>query len=416
MNNKLDKIFEIVSFYDNARWSRKENYNLINFYKEGLNDDTKLLTHWLCYITNRQMGFERIFDIGGFVFSELVDRFKKNETIDWFTLLDPNNKESFIRKDTDDKEEYSFIGKNLPNDLIRKDYSDNIENNQVVFKSRFLPTDYFSILCTLDILEKYGKSLSCFISDIYKIHKDDKKNLVRKILFSLHLLSYNNIGQKKYLDVGNVEISYIRNRSNKVRDILMEQNKNEFNARFEKFAKEKIFRQKRAWCCLRDFLKSPEFKQYFIESMSTKELDKEELKELFSNEMLSQLELPGDVWNNSPKFQRCVRNISDGQIEKRYDESKFNQFVRKKYDDSQILKSGIAYPEQFDITFDFVPRMCDKNSCDICPIGLLYGKGENFENICSNNASKFCPVALVGCGYRKTCDGHNECELRKVIL
>jgi len=33
----------------------------------------------------------------------------------------------------------------------------------------------------------------------------------------------------------------------------------------------------------------------------------------------------------------------------------------------QHILSG--YPEQFDITFDFVPRMCDKGNCALCPYG-----------------------------------------------
>ena len=69
----INRLFEITNFLDNARWLSKENYNLINFFTTGLSDDEKLLTHWLCYITDRQMPFRRIWDIGGFIFSELVN-------------------------------------------------------------------------------------------------------------------------------------------------------------------------------------------------------------------------------------------------------------------------------------------------------------------------------------------------------
>jgi hypothetical protein len=53
----LKKIFKIISFYDEVRWSSTTNYNLINFYKKTLDDDEKLLTHWLCYISDRHIGF-----------------------------------------------------------------------------------------------------------------------------------------------------------------------------------------------------------------------------------------------------------------------------------------------------------------------------------------------------------------------
>ena len=82
----LKKVFKIISFYDNARWSAISNYNLINFYKENLCDDTRLMTHWLCYITDRQMAFQRIWEIGGYVISELVDKIKEERNLE---LLNP---------------------------------------------------------------------------------------------------------------------------------------------------------------------------------------------------------------------------------------------------------------------------------------------------------------------------------------
>ncbi len=94
----LKSIFKIISFYDEVRWSSGVNYNLINYFKNTIDDDTKLLTHWLCYITDRQMPFERIWDIGGFVFSDLIDTIKKKNTLE---LLDPENEISFIKRKND---------------------------------------------------------------------------------------------------------------------------------------------------------------------------------------------------------------------------------------------------------------------------------------------------------------------------
>ena len=77
----LNAIFKIFSFYSDIRWHSASNYNLINYYKDKLNADTKLLTHWLCYITDRQMAFERIWNIAGFIFSELIDTIKNERTL-----------------------------------------------------------------------------------------------------------------------------------------------------------------------------------------------------------------------------------------------------------------------------------------------------------------------------------------------
>jgi len=419
---KLDKIFEIVSFYDECRWSRKENYNLINFFdtkkrneKSNLDDDTKLLTHWLCYISDRQMGFERIWDVGGFVFSELADNFKKVDTKEGlFSLLDPKSGCSFIRKDENkpqkdgEKETYSFIGKKHPNELIVENYPNDIENEKVVFKSRYLPSDYYNIRYTFDLLFEYENNLTCFIAQAYHDCKKDKNRLIQKILFSLYLLTYyyEANGQPSYETIKEQGIN-ISNRTKKVKEILS--NREKFEKEFNVFVKTKIFQQKRAWCSLRDFLKSPEFNNFFVNSMINKKyLTETELNELLSDEMLHKLELPGDVWNNNSKFRKSVFKGTDYTDRK----DSFNVLIREYYEKRCGMK---AYPEQFDITFDFVPRMCDKNNCDICPIGYLSDGGNDFDKVCINDKDRYCPVTLVGCGYKNMCTGHEECKLRSII-
>jgi len=68
--NKLIRIFKTISWLDKCRWKNKNNYDFINFFKEDLTNCEKILTHWICYITNRQIPFEIIWDKGGYVFSE----------------------------------------------------------------------------------------------------------------------------------------------------------------------------------------------------------------------------------------------------------------------------------------------------------------------------------------------------------
>ncbi|HDZ86003.1 MAG TPA: hypothetical protein ENH35_05695 [Candidatus Moranbacteria bacterium] len=65
-----------------------------------------------------------------------------------------------------------------------------------------------------------------------------------------------------------------------------------------------------------------------------------------------------------------------------------------------------SYPEQFDISFDFVPRMCENNNCDICPIGLIKGKkNSKFKKTCIIDTNYYCPVALTNCNYKIDCFG-----------
>ena len=63
----IKTILAHFSHLDDIRWSQSGNYNLINYFKGGLTADEKLLTHWLCYITDRQMPFMRTLPSAVFV-------------------------------------------------------------------------------------------------------------------------------------------------------------------------------------------------------------------------------------------------------------------------------------------------------------------------------------------------------------
>jgi len=60
---KMSAILTVFSKLDDIRWGKTANYNLINYCRDDLTADEKLLTHWICYIMDRQMPFERIWDI-----------------------------------------------------------------------------------------------------------------------------------------------------------------------------------------------------------------------------------------------------------------------------------------------------------------------------------------------------------------
>ena len=403
----LNKIFKIISFYDNARWSSKSNYNLINFYQEKLNDDSKLLTHWLCYITDRQMDFKRIWDIGGFIFSELVDSIKKENSIE---LLNPDKDISFIKKMIDNG--YDFISRSKVNEnKILLSYGFKSEE-QVTFTSRYYPSDYFSILYTFDVLKHFDYSLTKYIvNQLYK-HKDSN-DYIKRLLFSLYLLTYYEIGQPQKDDLGKFKknLEKAKKRTEKILKLLDDDNKNKeiFNNEYKKFlSKGNIFKQKRAWCSLRDFFKSPEFKPFFENSLKSENVDSEIIKKLFTINSFQQFELPGDIWNNNLKFRNCILEKTEYETSKKSLNIILREFFEK---NKSELKN--CYPEQFDITFDFVPRMCENNNCDICPIGLIKEKVKsNFKKTCVQNKNLYCSVALTNCNYKIDCI-ENKCDLIK---
>lgn len=403
MNNKLTKVFKIMSFYDDYRWESSHNYNLINFFKKDLEADIKIFTHWLCYITDRQMPFQRIWDIGGFVFSELIYEVKKQNSLH---LLNPEDENSFVKKE-DDEDKYTFLSKSTSdNNSILVQYDGILENGKVKFKSRFFPSDYLAILYTLVFLEDYGFSFSKFIKEVYFRNKD-KNDFIKRILFSLYLLTYYEIGQPKSSDLRNFadNIKKAEERKGKIKNILS--NTDKFSNEYKSFIKDKVYRQKRAWCSLRDYLKSPEFKEYFEVALSEESLSDIDFRKLFSYESLTQLELPGDVWNNNSKFRNCILKDTD------YEKSKkaLNKILREYFNNNH--QHIIGYPEQFDTTFDFVPRMCDKNNCDLCPIDRINNKENKFNRICLKNKKMYCPVILVSCNYKNNCKGIDNCIINR---
>ena len=66
-------------------------------------------------------------------------------------------------------------------------------------------------------------------------------------------------------------------------------------------------------------------------------------------------------------------------------------------------------PIHFDITFNFVPRMCNISNCDICP---LNPKETDWENkICHKKEGQYCSLALYSTGIKHKCEGAKKCPL-----
>jgi len=403
---KIVDIFKKISWLDKYRYnseSSEDEICSINLSSSDLTNSDKILTHFLCYISDRGMTYSQIWDKGGFVYSNIVKEYTDKKEIEY--LLNPETDESFYREidngDNSSDVKYGFRSKiTIPadkNNVLIKDYGLK-ESEHVSFISRYYPSDLKSMMQTLIILEKFDRNIIRYIA--FVMNKLDGDASINKLGFSLYLLGYYGIGQPKRDEYKEIKNGAKEN-AKFILDIL--NNKDEFEKMFNKKWKSIKFNQKRVWCSLRDYAKSPEFKGYMIGGF--KDIKEIELVDKWDKSLnLSELELPGDVWNNNPKFKKCLFGDMD-YSEKKQDAPRF---IRGVYEDfiEHIKDTGYpemsGYPEMFDVTFDFVPRMCSKNLCDFC----IFNENNKLSVLCTKDEKKYCPVILVSCGYY-----HDKCKI-----
>ncbi|BDC36322.1 MAG: hypothetical protein EF806_01800 [Candidatus Methanoliparum thermophilum] len=269
----LIKIFKTISWLDYKRWNVVDNYNYVNFSKSDLTNCEKILTHWICYITDRQMPFEIVWDKGGYVFSELIYEYQRNG-------LPPNQILDNHYEEYDDKGKKRFRFKS---------------NNGITFASRYVTDDYQNILQTLEVLNhrKYKRNIIVYIVDIMRRFQS-KDDLLIRVACGLHLLTYQLDGKKANPE----EIIKIINDSK------------EFEKKLKKFKGTSTKGKKRLWCCIRDYKKGV-YHQIFCNAI--KEVDSKNATDLikkWDDLPMDQIELPGDVWNNSPLFRNNIFQMS----------------------------------------------------------------------------------------------------------
>lgn len=370
----LIRVFRTISWLDTRRWGTGESYNFVNFFREDLTNCEKVLTHWICYITDRQIPFEIVWDKGGYIFSELVYEYSRNNSRAPEGIL-KGHYEKY--QDKKGKERFRFKSK----------------TNDITFASRYVTDDYQNILQTLKILDKYEvaingrkykRNLIAFILHFIQRFKE-KDDLLIRVACALHLLTY--------------KLDRKRANPNRVTEIL--KNNNEFEKYLKEFKRASTKGKKRLWCCIRDYKKGlyNEIFNNSVKEVLSNNADAEELINLWNSLPMDQIELPGDVWNNSPLFRNNLfADVLDLEsIPKTWNMPEIIREIYNQLKDNEDIKD--FYPEQFDITFDFVPRMCNKKLCKVC----LFGKN-GVESICIPTKDKYCPVALLSCGYVAKCE------------
>lgn len=475
-DKRMGLAFGAMSVLDGWRWEEINNRweatekTLINFAHQPTSADEILLTHWITYIANRQMKYERIWDIGGFVFSDLVHEFLKGEGVDSLLAVEAEtanaNSESFFRKGNikelfgikqagDDDEEdtdaakYYFISRCRVDDKsVNSSAKDRIEfrggeaikkveknklsekdNGRVVFASRFCQNDYCSVYFTLHTLKDcFGGSIIQFIAAVLNEISEnaEPKALIPLLAYALHKLTYKDVKQT-------IIANQDENKKMSRKDISPLTNKIDFDALNKEYKKMWFYQKKtkdsisgdlrddkqfagmkRTWCALRDFLMHPEYKSLLQSELEKEEykLDKAIVAKLFSPKAYQYLELPGDVWNNNSTFRKCLMGDEKATAKKT-----LGYVLRDYYSKKTDKCPGNGYPMQFDTTFSFAQRMCAAGTnCEYCVLNNAPGKiKENFEKICVADADKLCSVALFYCGYKIQCKGECSCGMRKLI-
>jgi|GEM_PF-6873878 len=169
----LIEICKTISWMDLMSQNAECNYNDGNLFREGLEltNCEKILTHWICYITNRQMPFEIVWDKGVRVFSELVSEYSRRNKLTPENIL-KKYYESYKNKNKKERFRFKSTG-------------------GVTFASRYITQDYKNILQTLEVLnhEKYKRNIIAYIVDIIRRFKD-KEDLLLRVACGLHLLTY----------------------------------------------------------------------------------------------------------------------------------------------------------------------------------------------------------------------------------
>ena len=413
---KMLEAFAITDFIDRARWSDKNNYLEVNYRNDKMPLGDKMLTHYISYVTDRQMPFQRIWEIGGYVFSALVEQYVKGacstenflsvsggvcSICSFVELYKNQDKESLQFKCDCNRDSLSISQKEL--------LGDSYSEGKVIFRSRFVTTDYRSIYNTLYILEKVAdRSLLNYIKIVINLCKTANPNaykddIVKRIAFGLYLLTYENIKNKlqeeesieKFLD--NTR-EYAKTQCKRVEDLLS--NYSKFDKEYQVFVKKQMYSSKRLWCSIRDYMKWEGYSTFF--SNELKNVLEDDIRDV---KYLCQLELPGDVWNNNSRFIGC--NFPNKSKEQ------FNVYLRKEY---ERLKSHlqVAHVEQFDVTFSLAPRMCETKSCSSCPYALINGRCNDFEKLCVNDKNKYCPIILHSTGFKFMCVGEDSCTLKSI--
>ena len=352
---ELSRLVTVISWLDQARWYSPEEIIKNDIY-QSLNSQQKILVHWLCFITDLQRPVEMVWGRGGIVFSGLVKDYSEHKLAigDITTFIEEHQ-----IAPPKGKKNRPFVYQEIP-------YSPRFDFEEE------------QIIRTLELLLDYDKSLTNFMFQFVNQYKDNPEGLLH-IAHALDLLIY----QLREVSIG------------KAGDLF--KSRQEMEKHYRRWRRKTTQGHKRLWAALRDYVENKNYRSYIEDNFSWPARNFE----------LNQLELPGDVWNErfSKSLLYKAAKAADIKIKGRRNPISAPALARKIYDSIKGTYPDF-YPAQLDVSFDFAPRMCDKQLCFICPFGQ-----NGSLSVCNENPNKFCPVLLTTCGYMLNCNP-NGCPIK----
>ncbi len=361
---ELERFAGVVSWLDQARWATGEWWE--GWQEEGpknLASAQKVLAHWVTYVTDMRMPARTVWTKGLPVFAKIVG--------DYTAGAHPSDLLS------------DYYGKPLP--PLPKVPTLVITGTQLEFTPRY-KWQYNQIGRTLELLVDYNGSLVEFMKFFIERYVDAPEAL-RRLAHALYILTYVNPKDYPKEDA---------------KHLLSLNNKEKLDAHFQRWKNTTTSGgQKRLWAALRDYLKHKGLRKCIEETFPWPA----------QNFELSQLELPGDIWNDV-FTGRLLYPLAEGagiQTRKPGAKRLVNSptLARRIYEAIRAADLGTEfYPEQLDVSFDFASRMCDKDLCDIC----IFGGNKAVDFCAKPGPVKLCSVLLIMTGYRRSCE-EQECPV-----
>lgn len=381
---KLSRSWPIIKWLDDARWAAGSSGSIIpgDVFK-SLEGKGKLLTHWLCYITDQQRPYEQVWNQGGPVFAEVIGEYLSNtQSIeDVLELLS-----SFTES----------LGDGMIDEYVSQ--KQELEGFAIKYTPRF-GMHQLSIARTLGMLLPFQKDITKYLSvnEGFLLRVDNEwDSLTWRMAFLLYLLSYDQIrkGMLSYHSQKTDFFHDLQYREKEFQSLLHDVNRLE--NRYRRWIRRERF-HKRLWAAFRDYLKPGSyFEAVFMKCF--KGTERGTIVSLLDKryEILPWLELPGDTWNLQFSWKLFGADIASPRDLR-------NNYTKLR---KGSLISSSFYPEQFDISFDFSPRICDRGNEDLCP----FRKGTKIAAYCvgrDKTSDRYCPVTMILCGYQSKCQPVN---------
>jgi len=356
----LVRLAKAVSWLDSARWTGGQPDNPALRFVEDAEAGDRILAHWLTYVTDRMRSWEDVWYRGGFVFSRVAADYAREKPR-------PGAVGEFLASyRTPAALGEKMWGWRLPmlNDITAQGPPQKVKD----YRSRY-PDDDKSIYRTLWLLAHLGWSLVDYLKGLIR-ELGAQQDALRRIAQRLDILTYR-------LSIAEDEaLSLLSDEEALAKDFLRWNPKAHAD-------------RKRLWAALRDYRKAGRWHDYL-----------QDCGVFWPNENfdLAQLELPGDVWN-----ERFFKHLVQPLAAKAGIEivGSAPVLARRIYDVVRRVEPGIAfYPEQFDVSFDFAQRMCDRMACWCCPFWRRRPPfSTNPIELCHREQGQPCAVLLITSGY-----------------